>query len=62
MRNDLHSDWIVASNSPGGTDEVHTIHPARDFWTFHAIETAIFVALAVSLVLATIDWVRRRIA
>jgi ABC-type transport system involved in multi-copper enzyme maturation permease subunit len=41
--------------------EVLTIHPAGDFWAFQAIETAIFVALAVGLVLATIYWIRRRI-
>jgi hypothetical protein len=38
------------------------IHPAHHFWTFQAIETAIFVALALCLVLATIYWIRRRIA
>ena len=67
MRNDLNGDWIVATNTggediPAGTAEVLTIHPAGDFWAFQAIETAIFVALAVGLVLATIYWIRRRIA
>ena len=73
MRNDLNGDWIIAAgggvdapgrapNSPTGASEELTIHPAGDFWAFQAIETAIFVALAVGLVLATIYWIRRRIA
>ena len=73
MRNDLNGDWITnagslvdapgrAANSPTGASEVLTIHPAGDFWAFQTIETAIFVALAVCLVLATIYWIRRRIA
>jgi ABC-type transport system involved in multi-copper enzyme maturation permease subunit len=66
MRNDLHGDWIVAApglvGAPAGTPEVLTIHPAEDFWAFQAIETAIFVALAVGLIVATIYWIRRRIA
>ena len=63
MRNDLNGDWIVSS--PSGADsasaEVLTIHPFGQFWAFQAIETAIFVALAVGLIVATIYWVRRRI-
>jgi hypothetical protein len=63
MRNDLNGDWIVAANhGDGTTPEVLTIHPARDFWTFQAIETAIFVTLAIGLVIATTYWIRRRIA
>ena len=73
MRNDLVGDWIVSAGSGvdagGVTDqgvqtgvEVLTIHPAGDFWAFQAIETAIFVALALGLVLATVYWIRRRIA
>ena len=42
--------------------EVLTVHPARHFWAFQAIETAIFVALAVGLLIGTIYWTRRRIA
>jgi hypothetical protein len=42
--------------------EVLTVHPARHFWAFQAIETAIFVALAVGLLIGTIHWTRRRIA
>jgi hypothetical protein len=73
MRNDLHGDWIIAAGggvdapgrsagSPTGASEELTIHPAGDFWAFQAIETAIFVALAVCLVVGTIYWIRRRIA
>jgi hypothetical protein len=73
MRNDLNGDWIIATGggvdaagraagSPTGASEELTIHPAGDFWAFQAIETAIFIALAVALVLATIYWIRRRIA
>ncbi|HEY7661340.1 MAG TPA: transporter [Actinomycetota bacterium] len=67
----LHGDWILSRQDPpgcakGATDCVDTltmqIHPAHHFWTFQAIETAIFVALAICLVLATIYWIRRRIA
>jgi hypothetical protein len=42
--------------------EVLTIHPARHFWAFQGIETAIFVALAVGLLTGAIYWTRRRIA
>jgi ABC-type transport system involved in multi-copper enzyme maturation permease subunit len=64
MRNDLNGDWIIAAADVEDptAPEVLTIHPASDFWVFQAIETAIFVALAVGLVVATIYWVRRRIA
>jgi hypothetical protein len=51
-----------AIDSPTGPSELLTIHPASDFWLFQAIETGIFVALAVGLVLATTYWIRRRIA
>jgi ABC-2 family transporter protein len=60
MRNDLHGDWIVASHS-GGNTEVLTLHPAHQFWTFQAIETAIFLALAIALLLGSIYWIWRRI-
>ena len=63
MRNDLSGDWIVSAGSEVDTAsaEVLTIHPIGQFWAFQAIETAIFVALAVGLIVATIYWVRRRI-
>jgi ABC-type transport system involved in multi-copper enzyme maturation permease subunit len=59
MRNDLVGDWIVAARDVGG--EVLTIHPARHFWTFQTIETAIFVAMAIGLLAGSIYWIRRRI-
>ena len=62
MRNDLVGDWIVAVSHVSGTAEVLTIHPARHFWAFQAIETSIFVALAIALLIGSIYWVRRRIA
>jgi len=37
-------------------------HPAERFWLFQGIETALFVALAVLLLLAAVHWVRRRIS
>jgi len=68
----LHGDWIRSRHFDVSVDqcpaalpdcvEVLTMHPARHFWAFQAIETAIFVALAISLLLATIYWIRRRIA
>ena len=67
----LHGDWIrsrrleVAVGCPADLpDCVETLimHPARHFWAFQAIETAIFVALTITLLLATTYWIRRRIA
>ena len=60
MRNDLHGDWIVASHASAGA-EVLTIHPARHFWAFQTIEAAIFVGLAIALLIGSMYWVRRRI-
>ena len=66
----LHGDWIRSRPSEGRTGcpagaadcgETLTMHPASQFWAFQTIETAIFVALAISLLLATIYWIRRRI-
>ena len=66
----LHGDWIRSRPSEGRTgcpagaadcSETLTMHPASHFWAFQTIETAIFVALAISLLLATIYWIRRRI-
>jgi ABC-type transport system involved in multi-copper enzyme maturation permease subunit len=61
MRNDLNNDWIVASHSDAGT-EVLTVHPFHQFWAFQAVETAIFAALAIALLMGSIYWIRRRIA
>jgi hypothetical protein len=41
--------------------ELLTIHPARHFWTFQAIETAIFAVLAIGLLIGAIHWTRRRV-
>ena len=60
MRNDLNGDWIVASHASAGTETL-TIHPARHFWAFQTIETAIFVALAIALLIGSMYWMRRRI-
>ena len=65
----LHGDWIRSGPPEGrlgcqeGADCSQTLvmHPARHFWAFQTIETAIFVALAIALLLATIYWIRRRI-
>ena len=66
----LHGDWIRSrplesrTGCPAGAadcGETLTMHPARHFWAFQTIETAIFLALAISLLLATIYWIRRRI-
>ncbi len=64
MRNDLNGDWIRATGAgfEGNRGyEVLTIHPIRQFWAFQTIETAIFVALALSLFIGAIYWTRRRI-
>jgi len=36
--------------------------PASRFWTFQSIETAIFIALALLLLVTTVWWVRRRMS
>ncbi len=45
-----------------GWHEFVTYQPGSRFWTFQAVETGIYVALAVGLLALTIWWVRRRIA
>jgi len=60
MRNDLNGDWIVATHARAGT-EVLTVHPIGQFWAFQAIETAIFIALAIALLAGTMYWIRRRV-
>jgi ABC-type transport system involved in multi-copper enzyme maturation permease subunit len=69
LRNDLVGDWIVAAPPVDvqvaltpGAGELLIVHPVRHFWVFQAIETGIFVALAIGLLAASIYWVRRRIA
>jgi hypothetical protein len=57
MRNDLNNDWIK-----GEHNSMLTVHPIDQFWAFQAIETAIFAALAIALLMGSIYWIRRRIA
>ena len=57
IRNDLNNDWIK-----GEHNSVLTVHPIDQFWAFQAIETAIFAALAIALLMGSIYWIRRRIA
>jgi hypothetical protein len=45
-----------------GSYNLELFHRAERFWLFQGIETALFVALAVLLLLAAVHWVRRRIA
>jgi hypothetical protein len=45
-----------------GAYNLELFHPAGRYWLFQGIETALFVALAVLLLLAAVHWVRRRIA
>jgi len=45
-----------------GSYNLELYQPADRFWTLQAIETALFVALAVLLLLASVHWVRRRIS
>jgi len=45
-----------------GAYNLQLFHPAERFWLFQGIETALFVALAVLLLLAAVHWVRRRIS
>jgi len=51
----------LANYGPGSYNQ-ELIHPAERFWLFQGIETALFVALAVLLLLAAVHWVRRRIS
>jgi hypothetical protein len=60
MRNDLQGHWLV--DGEGASTSPLAIHPADQFWTFQAIETAIFVALAVGLAVVSIHWIRRWVA
>ena len=54
-------EQCLANYGPGAYNQ-ELIHPADRFWLFQGIETALFVALAVLLLLAALHWVRRRIA
>ena len=50
----------LANYGPGAYNQ-EVFQPADRFWLFQTIETALFIALAVLLLLATIHWIRRRI-
>jgi ABC-2 family transporter protein len=45
-----------------GAYNLELFQPADRFWTLQAIETALFVAVAVLLLLASVHWVRRRLS
>jgi hypothetical protein len=45
-----------------GAYNLQVFHPGDRYWVFQGIETALFVALAVLLLLAAVRWVRRRIS
>jgi hypothetical protein len=52
-------EQCLANYGPAYNQEV--FQPADRFWLFQTIETALFVVVAVLLLLAAIHWVRRRI-
>jgi ABC-2 family transporter protein len=54
-------EQCLANYGPGAYNQ-ELIHPADRFWLFQGIETALFVALAMLLLLAAIHLVRRRIS
>ena len=60
--------WSSAPMSPNLAElaadgyNLELFHPADLFWLFQGIETALFVALAVLLLLAAIHVIRRRIS
>jgi hypothetical protein len=54
-------EQCLANYGPGAYN-LELIHPADRYWLFQGIETALFVALAVLLLLAAVHWVRRRIS
>jgi ABC-2 family transporter protein len=53
-------EQCLASYGPAAYNQ-EIFQPADRFWLFQTIETALFIALAVLLLLAAIHWVRRRI-
>jgi hypothetical protein len=59
------ADSLARSKSKPCANPAYLIglfHPADRFVVFQGIETAIFIAVAVALVLATVCWIRRRVA
>jgi hypothetical protein len=53
-------EQCLANYGPGAYNQ-ELFQPADRFWLFQTIETALFVVVAVVLLLAAIHWVRRRI-
>jgi hypothetical protein len=53
-------EQCLANYGPGAYNQ-EVFQPADRFWLFQGIETALFIALAVLLLLAAIHWIRRRI-
>jgi hypothetical protein len=53
-------EQCLANYGPGAYNQ-EVFQPADRFWLFQTIETALFIAVAVLLLLAAIHWVRRRI-
>lgn len=45
-----------------GAYNLELFHPASRFWTFQAIETALFLVLALALAWVTVWWIHRRLA
>jgi hypothetical protein len=45
-----------------GVRMVSTIQPVNRYWTVQLIESGIFAALTIVLVVLTVRWIRRRIA
>jgi ABC-2 family transporter protein len=54
-------EQCLANYGPGAYNQ-EVFQPAERFWLFQTIETALFIAVAVLLLLAAVHWVRRRIS
>jgi hypothetical protein len=54
-------EQCLANYGPGAYN-LQLFHPADRYWLFQGIETALFVVLAVLLLLAAVHWVRRRVS
>jgi hypothetical protein len=58
--NDPNLVRCLAEFGPGAYN-LELFHPASRYWLFQGLETALFLVLAVVLLLAAIHWIRRRI-
>lgn len=45
----------------GFVGRVHKVYPSSDFWTFQAIDTTVYLLLALALVTLTAGLLRRRL-